>query len=269
MARMVGKFAVKQGQTEATKAIGKASEQATARLNELSRPAGSNGPAVKPRSTAPAGSPAPGAADVPTVTPPGPPAVDLRESAPATPAVPPTSPSPEPASPPMPWPSPTTTAWRRHRSSPDFPACRAPSWKTSGPTRSATAAARRSSTGLPSCSRSNGSWKHRGGPLPMIVTGSSSWRGRRSPSSASNGAARCGVDGMLGSSRCPTSLAGPSTRARSTARPARRGGHHRRGGDRLRRGAPRPPSPTGGCLGGDRRSLRRAWRPGGSAWVRR
>jgi hypothetical protein len=88
MARMVGKFAVKQGQTEATKAIGKASEQATARLNELSRPGGSNGPAVTPRSTTSAGSPA---ANVPPI----PPAVDLRQPPPATPAGQPSPPSPD------------------------------------------------------------------------------------------------------------------------------------------------------------------------------
>ena len=39
MARMVGKFAVKQGQTEATKVLGKASEQATARA-QRARPPG-------------------------------------------------------------------------------------------------------------------------------------------------------------------------------------------------------------------------------------
>jgi hypothetical protein len=57
MARMIGQFAVQQGQTEATKRLGKAGEQANAVLTELGvipRPS-AEPPAPPPRPSAPTG----------------------------------------------------------------------------------------------------------------------------------------------------------------------------------------------------------------------
>jgi hypothetical protein len=78
MARMIGKFAVQQGQTEATKALGRASEQATAVLNELARTPGPSTSSASRPSPAPSSSTAASATSpsVNSVT--APPSVDLR-----------------------------------------------------------------------------------------------------------------------------------------------------------------------------------------------
>jgi hypothetical protein len=65
VAKMIGQFAVQQGQTEAGKALGKAQKQAMATLEQL---AGSNGSSngKRPAAAAPAPTPAPSTPSVPT-----------------------------------------------------------------------------------------------------------------------------------------------------------------------------------------------------------